>query len=195
VLLLVLAGLGVLVTEDEVNLDVLLAAGHNARLAWVSYLVGGTALVGTEHDHVRGGVGELLLIELLVILKKLQVGTTADQGVLRLDLVLDNQGLALRVNLLGELGRDRVVSGRVLNNKTLVALNTLEDGGLLNGPLADVSPVFIRLGVILLRVGALPAGLPVVGELLEEGSLERGRLQEITQLEGSMGMKGGRHIP
>jgi hypothetical protein len=180
VLLLVLAGLGVLVTEDEVNLDGLLAGDHYGGLAWFSYLVGGTALVGTEHDHIRGGVGELLLVELLVVLKKLQVGTTADQGVLRLDLILDNQGLALRVNLFGELGRDSVVSGRVLDNKTLVALDTLEDGRLLNGPLADVSPVLIRLGVILLRVGALPAGLPVAGELLEEGSLERGRLNKPT---------------
>ena len=45
------------------------------------YLVGGTALVGTEHDHVGGGVGELLGMKLLVVLEELHVGTTADQRV------------------------------------------------------------------------------------------------------------------
>lgn len=150
---------------------------HNGSSVGHSYLVGGTALVGTEHDHVGGAVGELLLVELLVVLKKLQVGTTADQGVLRLDLVLDHKGLALVVNLLGELGRDGVVSGRVLDDQTLVALNTLEDGGLLDRPLANVGPVLVGLGVILLCVRTLPPGLPVVGELLKEGSLKSGRLE------------------
>jgi hypothetical protein len=150
---------------------------HNASLTGHSYLVGGTALVGTEHDHVGGAVGELLLVELLVVLKKLQVGTTADQRVLGLDLVLDDQSLALVVNLLGELGRDGVVSGRVLDDQTLVTLDTLEDGRLLDRPFTNVGPVLFRLGVILLCVGALPPGLPVVGELLEEGSLQSGRLK------------------
>ena len=45
------------------------------------YLVGGTALVRTKHDHVGGSVGELLGVKLLVLLEKLEVGTTADQGV------------------------------------------------------------------------------------------------------------------
>lgn len=47
----------------------------------VSYLVGGTALVRAKHDHIRGGIGEFLSVELLVLLEKLQVGTTADEGV------------------------------------------------------------------------------------------------------------------
>lgn len=141
-----------------------------------TYLVGGTALVWTEHDHVGSGVGELLLVELLVLLEELQVGTTADQGVLRLDLILDHQGLALVVNLLGELGRDGVVSSRVLHDQTLVALNSLEDGGLLNSPLANEGPVLLGLGVVLLRVRELPPGLPVISELLQEGSLKRGGL-------------------
>jgi len=42
-----------------------------------AYLVGGTALVGSEHDHVRRGIGELLSVKRLVVLKKLQVSTTA----------------------------------------------------------------------------------------------------------------------
>ena len=142
-----------------------------------TYLVGGTALVGTKHDHVGSSVGELLLVELLVLLKELQVGTTADQGVLGLNLILDHQGLPLVVNLLGELGGDSVVSSRVLDDQTLVALNTLEDSGLLDRPLANVGPVLIGLGVILLCVRALPSGLPVVGELLKEGSLKGGRLE------------------
>lgn len=45
------------------------------------YLVGGTALVGAKHYHVGGSVGELLGMKLLVLLEKLEVGTTADQGV------------------------------------------------------------------------------------------------------------------
>lgn len=62
VLLLVLASLGVLVAEDEVD------------------LVGGTALVGTEHDNVWGSVGELLGVKGLVVLEELHVGTTALQA-------------------------------------------------------------------------------------------------------------------
>lgn len=46
-----------------------------------SYLVGSTTLVGTKHDHVGRSVRELVEVELLVVLEKLQVGTTADQGV------------------------------------------------------------------------------------------------------------------
>lgn len=111
-------------------------------------------------------------MELLVLLEELEVGTTAHQGVLRLDFILDHQGLALVVNLLGELGRDGMVSGRVLHNQTLVTLHSLENGGLLNSPLADKGPVLIRLGVDLLRVRGLPPGLPVVGELLQERGLE-----------------------
>lgn len=58
VLLLVLAGLGVLVAEDEVD------------------LVGGAALVGTEHNDVGRGVGELFGVEGAVILEELHVGTS-----------------------------------------------------------------------------------------------------------------------
>lgn len=46
---------------------------------------------------------------------------------LEFGLVLNNQGLALVVNGLGELGRDGVVSSLVLENKTLVALDTAQD--------------------------------------------------------------------
>ena len=69
------------------------------------------------------------------------------------------------------------MSGRVLDNETLITLHALVDDGLLNGPLADVSPLLLGIGAgLLLGVGRLPARVPVIGELLEEGSLELGRL-------------------
>ena len=58
VLLLIFASLGVLVVDDQVD------------------LVGGTTLVGTEHDNVGGDVGELILVESLVVTEELQVSTT-----------------------------------------------------------------------------------------------------------------------
>lgn len=70
VLLLVLASLGVLVVEDEMN------------------LVGVSALVGAEHDDVRGGVGELILVESLVLAEKLEVSTTALEAVCYLRLAI-----------------------------------------------------------------------------------------------------------
>lgn len=97
------------------------------------------------------------------------------QLTLKLNLVLDDKSLALVVNLLGKLGGDGVVGSGVLDNKTLIAHHTLVDFGLLNSPLADVRPLLLGvLGTlhILLRVGRLPSLLPVVGELLKEGSLE-----------------------
>lgn len=72
-----------------------------------------------------------------------------------------------------------MVSGGVLDDKTLVALDALEDGGLLDRPLADVSPLLVLLLVLglLLGVGGLPALLPVVGELLDEVTLDGGGLR------------------
>lgn len=63
VLLLVLARLGVLVVDNEVNPVVV------------------ATLVGTEHDDVRGGVAELLLVKSLVVPQELHVCTTAVQSV------------------------------------------------------------------------------------------------------------------
>lgn len=103
--------------------------------------------------------------------------TIARRLTLELDLILDNESLALVVNLLGELGRDGVVSSRVLDNKTLVTLHALVDLGLLDSPLADVGPFLLVLAV-LLGVGRVPSGLPVVGELLKERSLEGGGLEK-----------------
>jgi hypothetical protein len=159
------------------------------------YLVGSSTLVRTEHDDIRRGVGELLSMKLLVILKELHVGTTADQRVLpsnrlanrlgqrkrrshtlQLDLILDDKSLALVVNLLGEFGRNGMVSGSVLHHQTLIPFNALEDGGLFNRPLADVGPVLIRLGVLLFGVGWSPSAIPVISKLLQERSFYGGRL-------------------
>lgn len=94
---------------------------------------------------------------------------------LELGLVLDDKSLALVVNLLGELGGDGVVGGLVLDDQALVSLHSLVDGGLLDSPLADVRPLLLLLACaleVLLCVGGLPPRLPVIGELLKEGSLE-----------------------
>lgn len=186
VLLLVLASLGVLVVDNEVNPVVV------------------AALVGAKHDDIGGGVAELVLVESLVVAQELHVGTTAVQSLctrthvstcsdalvftvdakltLKLHLVLNNEGLALVVNLLGELGRDGVVSGGVLDDKTLVALNSLVLVGLLNSPLANVGPFLFLLSLVgaasvLLGVRRLPSRLPVIGELLQEVRLDGGRLR------------------
>jgi len=58
VLLLIFAGLGVLVVDNQVD------------------LVGGTTLVGAEHDNIGGDIGEFILMESLVVTEELQVSTT-----------------------------------------------------------------------------------------------------------------------
>jgi hypothetical protein len=133
-------------------------------------------------------------VKRLVVLEELHVGTTALEAVcnrvsirsgsyrirsyltLELDLVLNNEGVTLVVNGLGELGRDGVVGSRVLDDQALVALHTLQHGRLFNRPSADVGP-FLIVGLdVLLCVRGLPPALPVVCELLEERRLELGRL-------------------
>lgn len=82
-LLLVLARLGVLVPEDEVDLsDRSALFTFQLTMRERSHLVGSSTLVGTEHDDIWSSIGELLSVKLLVILEKLHVGTTADQRVL-----------------------------------------------------------------------------------------------------------------
>ena len=99
---------------------------------------------------------------------------------LKLDLVLNHEGLALVVELLGELGGDGMVSSGVLDDKSLVALHALVGGGLLHGPGTDVGPLLVTLGGggVLLGVGRLPPFLPVISELLKEVGLEGGGLDD-----------------
>lgn len=95
VLLLVLASKWVLVAEDKVD------------------LVGLTTTVRSEHDGERRLVCVVLaLLEAAVGIssQELDVGTTALESLLELDLVLDNKRLALGVNGLGEESRDGMVS-------------------------------------------------------------------------------------
>lgn len=65
-----------------------------------------------------------------------------------------------------------MVSSWVLDNKALVALDGQKFGRLLDRPLANICPVLFALRVLLLGLGDLPSGFPVVCELLEERSLE-----------------------
>jgi hypothetical protein len=95
-----------------------------------------------------------------------------------LDLVLNNQSLALVVDLLGELRRDGMVSCDVLDNQTLVANHAVEHGRFLDSPFTDVGPILLRLGVLLLGVRGSPSRVPIGSELLEEGSFNGSRLIE-----------------
>ena len=62
---------------------------------------------------------------------------------MQLNLILDDKSLALVVNLLGELGRDGVVSSSILGDEALVANQATVDGRLLNRPLANVGPFLL----------------------------------------------------
>jgi hypothetical protein len=75
VLLLVLAGLGVLVLEDEVDLYHMSNVPCELHDSWAD-LVGGAALIGAKHDDVGRSVGELFGVECLVVLEEFHVCTT-----------------------------------------------------------------------------------------------------------------------
>lgn len=118
-------------------------------------------------------------MESLILLQKLHVGTTTLQVLLELDFVGNHERLALGVDGLLELGGDGVVSSLVLEDETLVAFDTLVDDGLLDLPVADKAPLLLGLSIsLLLGVGRLPSGRPVVGELLKERGLDVGRLYD-----------------
>ena len=85
-----------------------------------------------------------------VLLEEFQIGTTALEAGLELDLVLDDEGVILVGDGLVELAGDGVVGSLVLEDETLVALNATEDRGFLDGPLAVVCPLL--LGALLLCV-------------------------------------------
>lgn len=69
---------------------------------------------------------------------------------LELDLILNYEGLALVIYSLVELGGNGVMSCGVLDHKTFVFFNSLENGRLLNGPGPNIGPVFRSLRVFLL---------------------------------------------
>ena len=71
---------------------------------------------------------------------------------MKLHLVLYNQSLAFVVNLGGKFGGDGMMGGRVLDDKTFVAIHARIDSWLLYGPLSDISPVLVTLGILFLGV-------------------------------------------
>lgn len=64
-----------------------------------------------------------------------------------------------------------MMSSLVLEHKTFVAVDATEHTWLFDGPVANVSPLF--LAALLLCVRRLPSAGPVIGELFQEGRLER----------------------
>src|SRR5262249_44759001 len=88
--------------------------------------------------------------------------------------------LVLGVNRLRELGRDGMVSSLVLDNETFVAFHALKNHWFLDRPGADILPLlFGRLVSLLFGVRCLPPRVPIIGELLEEGSFEIGGLMKV----------------
>lgn len=175
--LLVLAGLGILVLEDEMNLGS--RQHHVKRNFWQTHFVGGSAFVRAKHDHIGRSVGKLLCMQFLVFAQEFHVGASTFETVLKFDFVLDDEGLALVVDDRREFGRDGVVGSCVLHNKALVTHNSREDSGFFDRPLPHVGPILLALGVLLFGMGGGPSRVPVVGELFEEGSFQSGRLAEV----------------
>ena len=95
---------------------------------------------------------------------------------LELDLVLDNQGVTLVVDDLGEFGRDGMVGSLVLEDESFVAFHALEHRRLFHRPGTDVGPFLVVSLDVLLCVRRLPPAFPVVCELFEERGLEVGGL-------------------
>jgi hypothetical protein len=62
VLLFVLAGLWVLVLENEMDLLYMISNQTCGKHHKIEYLVGGSALVRTKHNDIGRGVGELLSV-------------------------------------------------------------------------------------------------------------------------------------
>ncbi len=63
---------------------------------------------------------------------------------------MDNQYLAVVVDLGREFGRDSMMSGWVLDNKTFVADHARKNGGLFYRPFSDIGPVLVTLRVLFL---------------------------------------------
>jgi hypothetical protein len=85
-----------------------------------------------------------------------------------------------------------MVSSLVLDYKTLVSDHSVENSGLLDGPIANVGPLLSGFGlvVLLLCVRSLPSALPVICELFEEGRFEvcgLGRVSSEGPLKGQAG--------
>jgi len=73
-----------------------------------------------------------------------------------------------------------MMSSSVLDDKTLIALDTLEDMWFFNSPFTNICPFLILVGIlcVLLSMRWLPSLLPVVSELLDEIALDLGWLED-----------------
>lgn len=147
-----------------------------AKRVRVMHLGSGARQVRTEHDSPWGLVRELLARSLEAVLKKLDVSTAAVSALLVLDLVLNDERLFAEVDGVLERCRDGVVGSLGLGNQALVTLNQRLEG-ILDLPLTDIAEGLAADRSLLCGFGGCPPLGPVLGELLEERSLDGGGLQ------------------
>lgn len=172
-LLLELASLRVLVTEDKVNLheNSGLVRVKQALFESFSHLCSRTCQVRTKHDCPWSVVGEFLAGCLEAILKKFEVATTTVSALLVLHFVLNDEWLVTKLDGMLERRGDGMMRSFGLCHQTLVALN---EGfkRFLDFPFADVAEGFSANRSLLGRLGGRPPFRPVLGELLEERCLD-----------------------
>lgn len=135
------------------------------------YLGTRASKIRAKHDYPGCCVREFLAASLEAILEELDITTTAVTTLLVLDLVLYDEGLVGEGDGLIKWGRDSVVCSLALCNKTLVTLND-GDQRVLDFPLADVAEGLTTNGSLLGCFRGHPTFCPVIGELLNERSLD-----------------------
>ena len=129
--------------------------------------------VRTKHDGPGSLVVELLAAGLETILEEFDVATTAVAALLVLDLVLDDERLAIAAKLerARKRGGDGVVGGLGLGDEALIVLEERLDG-VLDLPLADIAEGLAADGSLLGRLGGRPPRVPVLRELFQERRLD-----------------------
>ena len=202
-LLFVFTRLGILMLEDEVNLDLNVRLSHLTMDPKEVVFVKITLLVD---PHLSGPnmitYGEALenssACRALLSLSSLRYAPPHSRPsasrnqpglvdihcprafTLKLDFILYHQRLPLIVDLLGELGRDGMMGRLVLHHQALVAFYPFEHMRFFDGPLANVRPLlvglFILLVLFLLSMRGRPSRVPVIGELFDKGALQVGWL-------------------
>lgn len=150
-LLLVLAGDGVLMAEDEVQLqmDQINNFSLRSRRAGNTHFGTWAGEIRTKHDHPRCVVTEFLAARLEAVFEQLEVATTAITTLLVFDLILDYQGLVGKANSLCERGRNAVVGGFGFRDETLLASEGRIRRWFLDLPLADVCECLAADGGLL----------------------------------------------
>ena len=89
-------------------------------------------------------------MELLVVSQQFHICATALETFLELDLILNDQSLALVVDRRGELGGNGMVGSWILDHETLVPSDAREHCRLFDSPFANIGPVLVGFGVFLL---------------------------------------------